>query len=94
MKNDQVRHERLKQEITDRIYMLFVAKFHGNKSKFALASGVNESSIRDLFNKGQGITLHTLFKLCHGLGTTPAELLKGLKWSTIHLETKKIIPNK
>jgi DNA-binding Xre family transcriptional regulator len=58
---------------------LFMAKYKGNKLKFAKEAGCDEKAIRLLFDEGQGMTLNLLFKLCYPLDITPSELLKGLE---------------
>ncbi len=70
--------DRIKNELTDRIFVLFIQKYNGNKSQFARAAEVNESSIRDLFNKKQGMTVNMLFKLCYALEIKPTDLIDGL----------------
>lgn len=69
----------IKKEVTERIYQRFMEKYNGNKLQFAKSAGVNESSIRDLFNDGQGMTLNMLFKLCSALDISPSEILAGLQ---------------
>jgi len=71
--------EKLKKEVTKRLYELFMAKYNGNKLKFAKEAGCDEKAIRLLFDEGQGMTLNLMFKLCHTLGISPSELLKGLE---------------
>lgn len=79
MKVAQKQLDNIKVEVTNRIYIRFQDKFEGNKSKFARAAGVHESSIRDLLNGGQGMTLNMLFKLCSALDVSPSEILSGLE---------------
>ena len=68
----------IKNELTERIFVLFLQKYNGNKSQFARDASVNESSIRDLFNNKQGMTVNMLFKLCYALEIPPSKLIDGL----------------
>jgi DNA-binding Xre family transcriptional regulator len=56
-----------------------MAKYEGNKLRFAKDAKCDEKAIRLLFDEGQGMTLNLMFKLCHTLDITPSELLKGLE---------------
>ncbi|HTA84513.1 MAG TPA: XRE family transcriptional regulator [Bacteroidia bacterium] len=71
--------EKLKKEVTNRLYKLFMAKYEGNKLRFAKDAQCDEKALRLLFDEGQGMTLNLMFKLCHTLDITPSELLKGLE---------------
>lgn len=71
--------EKLKKEVTKRLYELFMAKYKGNKLKFSKDAGCSEKAIRLLFDEGQGMTLNLLFKLCYSLEISPSELLKDLE---------------
>lgn len=68
----------IKDEVTTRIYGLYMAKFGGNKLRFAKAVGCDEKAIRLLFDKGQGMTLNLLFKISLALEIEPSKLLEGL----------------
>lgn len=72
----------IKEEVTARVYSLFMAKFGGNKLRFAKAAGCDEKTIRLLFDKGQGMTLNLLFKIALALETEPSKLLEGLSLKT------------
>jgi hypothetical protein len=71
--------DKLKKEVTNRLYELFMAKYKGNKLRFAKDAKCDEKAIRLLFDEGQGMTLNLMFKLCHTLNITPSELLDGLE---------------
>jgi DNA-binding Xre family transcriptional regulator len=71
--------DKLKKEVTKRLYELFMAKYKGNKLRFAKEAGCDEKAIRLLFDEGQGMTLNLMFKLCFVLDISPSELLKGLE---------------
>lgn len=73
--------EKLKKDVTKRLYESFMAKYKGNKLRFARDANCDEKAIRLLFDEGQGMTLNLMFKLCFALDITPSELLKGLKIS-------------
>lgn len=70
--------DKVKEEVTKRVYKHFMAKFAGNKLQFAKAAGCDEKTLRLLFEKGQGMTLNLLFKLAYALEVSPSELLDGL----------------
>jgi len=70
--------DKIKEEVTKRVYRLFMAKFAGNKLQFAKAAGCDEKTLRLLFEQGQGMTLNLLFKLAYALEVSPSELLEGL----------------
>jgi len=59
--------DKIKDEVTKRVYKLFMAKFAGNKLQFAKAAGCDEKTLRLLFEQGQGMTLNLLFKLAYAL---------------------------
>ncbi len=71
--------DKIKIEVTQRIYKEFQVKFDGNNRQFAKAAGCNEKTIRMLFDNHQGMTLNLFFKLAAALDKTPSELLNGLK---------------
>jgi DNA-binding Xre family transcriptional regulator len=73
--------DKLKKEVTKRLYSLFMDKYEGNKSKFAKDAGCDEKTIRLVFDEGQGMTVNLMFKLCHALDVSPSELLKDLELS-------------
>ena len=70
--------EKIKEEVTKRVYKLFMAKYAGNKLQFAKAAGCDEKALRLIFDEGQGMTLNLLFKLAYALDVSPADLLDGL----------------
>ena len=70
--------DKIKEDVTKRVYKLFMSKFAGNKLQFAKAAGCDEKTLRLLFEQGQGMTLNLLFKLASALEVTPSELLEGL----------------
>jgi DNA-binding Xre family transcriptional regulator len=74
--------EKIKNHLTLELHKLFIRKFNGNKSLFARVAGVNESTIRDIFNTKRGMTLHIFFKLCYALQVDPSELMKDIIFST------------
>jgi DNA-binding Xre family transcriptional regulator len=77
--------ERLRVEVTKRLYVLHKSKFGGNNSQLAKAAGCRESTIRNIFakltdkDKGQDITMGMAFRLCHALGVKLSDLVKGLE---------------
>jgi DNA-binding Xre family transcriptional regulator len=71
--------DKIKKEVTKRLYERFTAKYKGNKLRFAKAAGCDEKAIRLIFDEEQGMTLNLLFKLCRALNVTPSELLSGLQ---------------
>lgn len=74
--------EKIKTQLIFELHKLFIRKFNGNKSQFAREAGVNESTIRDIFNTKRGMTLHIFFKLCYALQVDPSELMKDIIFST------------
>lgn len=70
--------DKIKEEVTKRVYKRFMEKFAGNKLQFAKAAGCDEKTLRLLFEQGQGMTLNLLFKLAYALDVSPSELLEGL----------------
>ena len=71
--------DKLKKEVTKRLYELFMAKYQGNKLRFAKDANCDEKAIRLLFDEGQGMTLNLLLKLCYTLNISPSELLKDIE---------------
>lgn len=70
--------DKIKVEVTRRVYNLFMEKFAGNKLQFAKAAGCDEKALRLLFEQNQGMTLNLLFKLAYALDVPASELLKDL----------------
>lgn len=71
----------IKEIVTKRIYILFIEKYKGNKSRFAKDAGCDEKTIRLIFDYNQGMTLNLLLKIAYALEIEPSELLKDLKLS-------------
>ena len=71
----------IKEIVTKRIYILFIEKYKGNKSRFAKDVGCDEKTIRLIFDYNQGMTLNLLLKIAYALEIEPSELLKDLKLS-------------
>jgi DNA-binding Xre family transcriptional regulator len=71
--------EKIRADVTERLYERFMAKYEGNKLRFAKAAGCDEKTLRLLFDEGQGMTLNLMFKLCYALDITPSELLNELQ---------------
>lgn len=71
--------DRIKKEVTKRLYEHFMAIYQGNKLRFAKDAKCDEKTIRLLFDEGQGMTLNLLFKLCFTLNVSPSELLEGIE---------------
>lgn len=69
----------IKDEVIQRIRIVFLRDFDGNNRKFARAVGCNEKSIRSLFDHKQGMTLNMLFKIASAIKISPSELLDGLE---------------
>lgn len=74
----QTELDKIKIEVTRRIYILFMAKFEGNKSAFAKSAGCDEKAIRLLLDHNQGMTLNLLFKISNALDIEASELIKNL----------------
>ena len=76
--------ERLKVEVTKRLYALHLEKFKGNNVHLAKAADCSESTIRNLFaklndkDKGQDITLGMAFRLCYALEVNLSDLISSL----------------
>lgn len=70
--------DKIKVEVTKRVYDRFMEKFAGNKLQFAKAAGCDEKALRLLFEQGQGMSMNLLFKLASALEVSPSELLEGL----------------
>ena len=70
--------DKIKEEVTKRVYKLFMEKYKGNKLQFAKTAGCDEKAIRLLFENKQGMTLNLLFKLSQALDISPSKLLEGL----------------
>lgn len=69
---------KIKKQLTARIYVIFQKDFDGNKTLFARTVGCDEKAIRLLFDFGQGMSLNLLLKIARAIGKTPSELLDGL----------------
>ena len=59
--------EHIEKEVVNKIYKLFLEKFNGNNSKFALASDCSETTVRRVFRNKQRMTLNLLLKFCNAL---------------------------
>ncbi len=70
--------DRIKLEIRNRLYVLFMEKYNGNKLRFAKDVNCDEKTIRLLFDNNQGITINLLFKLANALEIEPAKIIEGL----------------
>lgn len=70
--------EEIEEEVTQKIYKLFLEKFDGNKSAFAKAAGCTETTIRRVLRKQQGITINLLLRIANALDTNVSELFKNL----------------
>lgn len=70
--------EQIEDELTQRIYKLFLVKFNGNKSEFARASQCTETTIRRVFGNKQGITVNLLLRMCNALNVEVEEIMSGL----------------
>ncbi|MEN9907596.1 MAG: hypothetical protein RLZZ540_737 [Bacteroidota bacterium] len=73
-------------ELTNRIHLLFLEKFNGNKLAFSKAAHCDEKTIRRLFEHQQGMTINLLFKLAFALEVKPIQLLDGLSLNEIVVE--------
>lgn len=73
-------------ELTKRINLLFLEKFHGNKLAFSKAAHCDEKTIRRLFEHQQGMTINLLFKIAFALEIKPIQLLDGLSLNEIGVE--------
>jgi plasmid maintenance system antidote protein VapI len=70
--------EEIEEEVTQKIYKLFLEKFDGNKSAFAKATGCSETTIRRVLRKQQGITINLLLRIANALDTNVSELFRNL----------------
>lgn len=70
--------EDIQAEVTNRIHIEFMAKYGGNKLKFAKDAGCDEKALRHLFDNGGNLSLKLFFKLCGALEIFPSEVLNGL----------------
>jgi len=68
----------IQKQLTQRIHLLFLEKFNGNKLAFSKAAHCDEKTIRRLFENQQGMTINLLFKIAFALETTPSQLLADL----------------
>lgn len=71
--------DKIKKEVTQRLYEHFMVRYEGNKLRFAKDAKCDEKTIRLLFDEGQGMTLNLLFKLCFTLNVSPSKLLEGIE---------------
>jgi hypothetical protein len=76
----------IKESLTKKIYLLFLKKYNGNKSRFAKDVGCNEKTIRLLFDHNQGMSLNLFLKISFALQIQPSELLKDIKLTDNILE--------
>ncbi len=74
----QTELDKIKIEVTRRVYILFMSKFEGNKSTFAKSAGCDEKTIRLLLDHNQEMTLNLLFKISNALEVEASELIKDL----------------
>lgn len=70
----------IKEEVVDRIRIVFLQDFDGNNRKFAKEVGCDEKTIRFLFQHNQGMTLNLLFKIARAINVSPSKLLEGLEF--------------
>lgn len=68
--------EEIEEEVTQKIYKLFLEKFDGNKSAFAKATGCSETTIRRILRRQQGITINLLLRIVNALDTNVSDLFK------------------
>ncbi|WP_395044265.1 helix-turn-helix domain-containing protein [Flavobacterium sp.] len=71
--------DEIKETLTKRIYILFMEKYNGNKSRFAKDVGCDEKTLRLIFNNKQGMTMNLFFKIANALKIKPEDLIKGLQ---------------
>lgn len=71
--------EKIEEELSQRIYKLFMEKFDGNKSAFARASECKETTIRRILSNQQGITFNLLLRIAFALDISLTELIKDFK---------------
>lgn len=77
----QNRWEDIQAEVTARLHKEFMAKYQGNKLKFAKDAGCTEGALRHLFDNGGNLSLKLLFKLSDALEIEPADFIRGLKFA-------------
>lgn len=70
----------IKEEVVERIRIVFLRDFDGNNRKFAKEVGCDEKTIRFLFQHNQGMTLNLLFKIARAINVSPSKLLEGLEF--------------
>jgi DNA-binding Xre family transcriptional regulator len=67
--------DEIKNLLTQKIYILFLKKYNGNKLRFAKQVGCDEKTIRLIFDHQQGMTLNLFFKIASALEVSPSELI-------------------
>lgn len=70
--------EHIEEELSKRIYDLFLKKFNGNKSEFARAAHCRETTIRRILKNEQSITFNLLLRIANALDVQLETLVKGL----------------
>jgi hypothetical protein len=70
--------EQIELEIVNRIYKLFLVKYHGNKSLFAKASQCSETTVRRVFRNEQRMTLNLLLRFCKALEKDVNEIFEDI----------------
>lgn len=82
--------DEIREIVTQRIYILFMEKYKGNKLQFSKDVGCDEKTLRLLFNNKQGMTMNLFFKIANALKVKPEDLIKGLQILTNTEDNKKI----
>lgn len=59
--------EQIEKEVVNKIYKMFLEKFNGNNSRFAIASDCSETTVRRVFRNKQRMTLNLLLRFCNAL---------------------------
>lgn len=71
--------DRLETKLVEHLYSVFLIKFEGNKTKFAIASECSETTIRRVFLNKQRMTLNLFLRFCLALELSASELLNEIE---------------
>ena len=71
--------DKIETDLVKIIYVLFLDKFEGNKTRFANASECTETTVRRVFLHKQRMTLNLFLRFCFALETNPVDLLNKIE---------------
>ncbi|RYG47509.1 MAG: XRE family transcriptional regulator [Chitinophagaceae bacterium] len=71
--------EALENDLSQKLYKVFLQKFEGNQSAFARASYCSETTVRRVFNNKQRMTLGLFLRFCYALQLDASEILKSVQ---------------